>query len=383
MLVAHRPISAWHRAGAVLYKHILDTRLGDYHAMVPMAEVEFDWRWRRFDRVYRHGRTVSGWTAQRRFGAGPCCYGRGGSEPTATDCLVALGLIDPASFLGGRIPLRSELATAAIAERLAKPLNQSVDEAALGAIKILTHNMVQAIEINSVRRGYDPRDFALVAFGGGGPLFACDIARELGIPAVVIPTAPGLTSALGLLTTDVAYEQSRTTMQFVSTADIARLAAAYSELEADLREQLVADGFDDNDIRLVRFADCRYRGQGYELRTPAPSGAIDRDFLNRLARAFGAEHRRIYNHEYADRDVQIVNIRVVGTGAIPPLAPKRARARAPKSRMGRREYPSLPSCSRSMAYRARSTRRATGGRRSRPAIVLPDRQSSTRWTPQR
>ena len=242
----------------------------------------------------------------------------GGKEPTATDCLVALGRIDPASFrrtssLEANLPPRPREAC--------KTADQSVEEAA-GAIKILTHNMVQAIEINSVRRGYDPRDFALVAFGGGGPLFACDIARELGIPAVVIPTAPGLTSALGLLTTDVAYEQSRTTMQFVTTADITRLAATYAELEADLRGQLVADGFKQDDIRLVRLADCRYRGQGYELRTPAPAGAIDCDFLDRLARAFGAEHRRIYNHEYADRDVQIVNVRVVGTGAIPPLVPR-------------------------------------------------------------
>jgi N-methylhydantoinase A/oxoprolinase/acetone carboxylase beta subunit len=310
--------------GEVLYKHILDTRLGDYHAMVPMAEV---------DSIGAGGGSIAYIGAGGQFQVGPrsagsepgpCCYGCGGSEPTATDCLVALGRIDPASFLGGRLPLRIELATAAIAEKLAKPLDQSVEEAALGAIKILTHNMVQAIEINSVRRGYDPRDFALVAFGGGGPLFACDIARELGIPSVVIPTAPGLTSALGLLTTEVAYEQSRTTMQFVSTADIARLAATYADLEADLRDQLVADGFKDSDIRLVRFADCRYRGQGYELRTPAPSGAIDRDFLERLARAFGAEHRRVYNHEYADRDVQIVNVRVVGTGAIPPLVPRPA-----------------------------------------------------------
>jgi N-methylhydantoinase A/oxoprolinase/acetone carboxylase beta subunit len=308
--------------GEVLYKHILDTRLGDYHAMVPMAEI---------DSIGAGGGSIAYIGAGGQFQVGPrsagsepgpCCYGRGGSEPTATDCLVTLGRIDPASFLGGRLPLRIELATAAIAEKLAKPLDQSVEEAALGAIKILTHNMVQAIEINSVRRGYDPRDFALVAFGGGGPLFACEIARELGIPAVVIPTAPGLTSALGLLTTDVAYEQSRTTMQFVSTADIARLAATYVELEADLRDQLAADGFKDNDIRLVRLADCRYRGQGYELRTLAPSGAIDRDFLERLARAFGVEHRRIYNHEYADRDVQIVNVRVVGTGAIPPLVPR-------------------------------------------------------------
>jgi N-methylhydantoinase A/oxoprolinase/acetone carboxylase beta subunit len=308
--------------GEVLYKHILDTRLGDYHAMVPMAEV---------DSIGAGGGSIAyiGTGGQFQVGPrsagsepGPCCYGRGGSEPTATDCLVALGRIDPASFLGGRLPLRSELATAAIAEKLAKPLDQSVEEAALGAIKILTHNMVQAIEINSVRRGYDPRDFALVAFGGGGPLFACDIARELGIPAVVIPTAPGLTSALGLLTTDVAYEQSRTTMQFVSTADITRLAAAYSELEADLHDQLVADGFNNDDIRLVRYADCRYRGQGYELRTPAPAGAINRGFLDRLARAFGAEHGRIYNHEYANRDVQIVNVRVVGIGTIPPLVPR-------------------------------------------------------------
>src|SRR5205085_6075760 len=117
-------------------------------------------------------------------------------------------------------------------------------------------------------------------------------------------------------------DQSRTTMQFVSTTDIARLAATYAELEADLFDQLVADGFKDNNIRLVRFADCRYRGQGYELRTPAPAGVIDRDFLDRLVRAFGAEHRRIYNHEYADRDVQLVNVRVVGTGAIPPLVPR-------------------------------------------------------------
>src|SRR5205814_8786865 len=132
---------------------------------------------------------------------------------------------EPGSLHGGGLPLKQALACRGIAENLAKPDGQGSEEVALGALRMLTHNMVQAIEINSVRRGYDPRDFALVAFGGGGPLFACDIARELGIPAVVIPIAPGLTSALRLLTTDVAYEHSCTTMQFVSTADVARLAA--------------------------------------------------------------------------------------------------------------------------------------------------------------
>src|SRR5436190_5120124 len=136
--------------GEVLYKHILDTRLGDYHAMVPMAEV---------DSIGAGGGSIaylgSGGqfqVGQRSAGSepGPCCYGRGGSEPTATDCMVALGRIDPDSFLGGRVPLKRELATKAIAEKLAKPLGQSIEEAAVGAIKILTHNMVQAIEINSV-----------------------------------------------------------------------------------------------------------------------------------------------------------------------------------------------------------------------------------------
>jgi N-methylhydantoinase A len=177
--------------GEVLYKHILDTRLGDYHAMVPMAQV---------DAIGAGGGSIAYVDSGGQFQVGPksagsdpgpCCYGRGGAEPTATDCMVAFGLIDLAGFLGGRLPLDARLAVAAVRDRLATRLGVGVEQAALGAIRILTHNMVQAIEINSVRRGYDPRDFALVAFGGGGPLFACGIARELGIPNVVIPPLPG------------------------------------------------------------------------------------------------------------------------------------------------------------------------------------------------
>jgi N-methylhydantoinase A len=305
--------------GEVLFKHMLDTRLGDYHAMVPMAQV---------DAIGAGGGSIayvdSGGQFQvgpRSAGAepGPCCYGRGGVEPTATDCLVALGYMDPASFLGGRLPLDAGLALGAIEGRLAGPLGTSVEEAALGAIKILTHNMVQAIEINSVRRGYDPRDFALVAFGGGGPLFACDIARELGIPKVVVPPLPGLTSALGLLTTDVAYEQGTTVMQLLSAIDRARLAARFYELEADIRTQLMRDGFDDEYIRFFRVADCRYLGQGHELRTPAPAGSVDEGFARQLRDAFDRQHDRAYGHIYAGRDVEIVNIRVVGVGAVSRL----------------------------------------------------------------
>jgi N-methylhydantoinase A len=308
--------------GQMLFKHMLDTRLGDYHAMVPMAEV---------DAIGAGGGSIayvdSGGQFQvgpRSAGSepGPCCYGRGGVEPTATDCMVALGYLDPASFLGGRLPLDAQLSLGAIQNRLSGPLGTNVEEAALGAIKILTHNMVQAIEINSVRRGYDPRDFALVAFGGGGPLFACDIARELGIPNVVVPPLPGLTSALGLLTTDVAYEQGTTVMQLLSAIDLVRLAARFQELEADIRAQLMRDGFDVGQISFVRSADCRYLGQGHELRTPAPAGLVDVNFVHQLRDAFDRQHDRAYGHIYTGRDLEIVNIRVVGVGAVSRLRVK-------------------------------------------------------------
>lgn len=307
--------------GRIRFKHILDTRLGDYHAMVPMAEL---------DAIGAGGGSIAHIDAGGQFqvgprsaGAdpGPACYGRGGTEPTATDCLVALGRIDPAGFLGGRLPLRADLARAAIERGIATPLGRSVEGAALGAIHILTHSMVQAIEVASVRSGLDPRDFALVAFGGGGPLFACDIARELSVPRVVVPTAPGLTSALGLLATDVSYEQSRTVMQTEGAADLGRIAEVFAALEQEIGAQLARDGFAPADIRLIRHADCRYVGQGYELRTPAPAGAVDEGFVPALHAAFDTEHQRAYGKAFPEKRIQIVNLRVTGIGAIAPLMP--------------------------------------------------------------
>src|SRR6185436_8877726 len=137
-------------------------------------------------------------------------YGRGGTEPAATDCQLVLGRIPKHGLLGGRLVLDEAAARAAIAEHLANKLGSTVEDAALDAIKIQTHQMVQAIEENSVRRGYDPRDLTLVAFGGGGPLYACDIAQELGVPQVLVPPHPGITSAVGLLATDVSHDYVET-----------------------------------------------------------------------------------------------------------------------------------------------------------------------------
>jgi N-methylhydantoinase A/oxoprolinase/acetone carboxylase beta subunit len=259
---------------------------------------------------------------------GPCCYGKGGVEPTATDCQLVLGRIAESGLLGGRMPLDRELARAAVERVIAAPLAMSVDQAALSALRILTHSMVQAIELNSVRKGYDPRDFALVAFGGAGPLFACDIARELAIPRVIVPPAPGLTSALGLLTSDISYDHSTTLIQSLEQADLGRIASAVAELEARALEQLRRDGIAEDRIELLRFADCRYVGQGYELRTAGGAGPIDRDFVAGLAMAFNEAHQREYGRHFPDKAVELVNLRVVGVGRIPRVDPP-ALARGP------------------------------------------------------
>jgi N-methylhydantoinase A/oxoprolinase/acetone carboxylase beta subunit len=312
--------------GQMQFKHLLDTRVGDYHAMVPMAEV---------DTIGAGGGSIAYLDAGSQFqvgprsaGAepGPCCYGYGGTEPTATDCQLVLGRLDSAGFLGGRMELQPALARAAIERALCGPLGMGLEEAALGALRILTHSMTQAIEINSVRRGYNPRDFALVAFGGAGPLFACDIARELAIPNVVIPPLPGLTSALGLLTSDISYEFGHTQM-LTLTADVAdRLAAATAELVGRAQANLSRDGFTASTMTFLYFADCRYAGQGYELRTPAPAGPIDAGFVSRLVDAFHAVHARRYGSASPGKAVELVNLRVVGIGRIPPVRPSTVRA---------------------------------------------------------
>ena len=308
--------------GELRYKHLLDTRIGDYHAMVPMAEV---------DTIGAGGGSIAYVDVGGQFqvgpksaGAdpGPCCYGKGGTQPTATDCQLVLGRLDPGGFLGGRLPLQEELAQRAVQERLAQPLGMSVDEAALSAIRILTHSMVQAIEVNSVRKGYDPRDFALVAFGGAGPLFGCDIARELSIPMVIVPPVPGLTSALGLLTSNISYDFSATQIQNLARADLPRIAQALAGLEARALEQLERDGIARAEVTLLRHADCRYAGQGYELRTECGAGALDAGFVGSLQQAFHAAHQREYGRHFPGKDVELVNLRVVGVGRIPELKPR-------------------------------------------------------------
>ena len=202
--------------GKLRMKHLLDTKVGPYQAMIPMVDV---------DTIGAGGGSIAYIDAggifrvgPRSAGAdpGPVAYGRGGTEPTATDAMVVLGWLRPELFLGGKMGLREDLAREAIDTHLASKLGTSIEDAAMGVYRILVHSMVDAIEQASVRKGFDPREFVLVAEGGGGPLFAPEIAPEVGVKNVLVPSYPGITAALGLLTTDMVYEYVATSYAMAS-----------------------------------------------------------------------------------------------------------------------------------------------------------------------
>lgn len=301
-------------------KHLLDTKVAGYEVMIPMIDVET---------VGAGGGSLA-WVGDggmlevgpRSAGAepGPVCYGRGGTEPTATDAMAVLGWIRPETFFGGRITLDIDAARAAIASRIAGPLGLTVEAAALGIHTVLTHNMVNAISLGSVRKGYDPREFTLVAQGGAGPLFACSVARIVGIRDIVIPPHPGIASAIGLLTTDLRYELAATVWEFVASLDRQRVADEYQRLADQVRGRLSLDGLSPEEVTVEFSADCRYVGQGYELRVPVAGGDVDEHWTSATVEAFHDIHRRTYSRSFPDAQIQIVNLRVVGIGRLAPVA---------------------------------------------------------------
>jgi N-methylhydantoinase A/oxoprolinase/acetone carboxylase beta subunit len=306
--------------GRLRMKHLLDTKVGPYQAMIPMVDV---------DTIGAGGGSIAYVDAggiyrvgPRSAGAvpGPAAYGRGGTQATATDALVNLGWLLPEAFLGGGMSLDAEKARAAFADGPAAALGMSVEEASMGAVQILTHSMVQSIEENSVRKGFDPRDFALVAEGGAGPVFAVPIALEVGTPNVVVPPHPGIAAAMGLVATDMVYEYGATTCQRLSKLDAASLQSRFEELEALAAAQLADDGIEADRIVIQRIAEARYLGQGYELRVDVGSGAIDEAWVERLRADFHDIHEREYSRRFEESDIEVPNIRVRGIGLMPELS---------------------------------------------------------------
>ena len=244
---------------------------------------------------------------------GPAAYGRGGTQPTVTDANILLGRLDTHNFLGGAMALDATAARQAV-HSLADWLGLSDLEAAEGIVTILNSNMANAIRSRTVQKGIDPREYALVAFGGAGPLHGAEVALLLGIPECIIPTYPGITSAVGLLTTDVKYDAIRTAFQVSTDFDAARLNAAFTDMQADLQRQFAADGTPLIQVSFERFADVRYVGQGYELRVAVSPGQLDTAALDSVIDRFHRQHELEYGHFFADSPIEIVTIRLAGIG---------------------------------------------------------------------
>jgi N-methylhydantoinase A len=261
---------------------------------------------------------------------GPACYGQGGKEATLTDAFVVSGFLDPARFLGGRMCLDRSLAEDAL-RRFADPLAMGLHEGAESIVRVAVSNMYAAFARILSRAGIDPRDFALVAFGGAGPLMGSLLAREVGIPTVFVPRAPGTLCALGAITADVLNDAVRTVHARLDTLDLAALDADRRGLEAEMLAWIEQHAVELDGVSFRLGVDMRYVGQSYEIEVPIeaewlrPGGAL------RLLEAFHRSHERIFGHADPRAPVEVVNLRIQLRGTRPrvPIAEVRPGASAP------------------------------------------------------
>lgn len=256
---------------------------------------------------------------------GPAAYGFGGTEVTATDANIVLGRIDVKNFLGGAMTLDADAARGAM-QRLANRLGLGLLEAAEGVVAVLNANMANAIRARTVQKGIDPREYALVASGGAGPLHGAEVAQMLAIPEVIVPPHPGINSAIGLLTTDLKYELVRTAFLVSTAIDVDTLSSQLAAMEAALRRQISAEGVNPAKAKFYRSADARYVGQGYELRLPLPATTAGLEELQRTLARFHELHTQEYGHHFANSAIELVNLRVTAIAEVPKIRPPGAPA---------------------------------------------------------
>jgi N-methylhydantoinase A len=243
---------------------------------------------------------------------GPACYGRGNDRPTNTDANLVLGRLGD-RLIGGAMILDRAAAERALGEHVARPLGLGVVEAADAIIQVANANMADAVRLISIRRGYDPREFCLVAFGGAGPLHGAALAEELSIPTVLVPPNPGITSALGCLLVDVRHDLSAMFLGHADTVDRDALEGEFAKLEAEGRERLAAEGVPDEQMSVHRLVDMRYLGQWRSLTVPVSAPA---DLADAIAR-FHADHERAYNYRRDGSPVEIYRLSVRAVGVTP------------------------------------------------------------------
>jgi len=242
---------------------------------------------------------------------GPACYGLGGEEPTFTDAAVTLGYLNPDYLVGGKLRIDARLSRDVIARSIAAPLGLDLLAAAYGVYQIAVATMTRAVKAVSTYRGRDPRDFGLVAFGGNGPVVGVAIARELQMRRVLIPPAPGVFSAAGLLFSNVEHSQQQSVVRQTSDIAATDLLQAFERLESLVREGMRREGIADARVSVRRLADLRYAGQAFELTVPVSAAMRVAD----IEAAFHAEHARTYGHSSQVDPVDLINIRIVGSAA--------------------------------------------------------------------
>lgn len=245
---------------------------------------------------------------------GPACYGWGGEQPTVTDANVLAGRINPDYFLGGEIPLHVDKAVQAM-QPIADAFDMSVEDAAMGVIRLADANMMKALRLVSVRKGYDPREFALVAFGGGGAMHAPALMRDLHLKKVVIPTEPAVFSAWGMLMTDLRKDYIRTLITRTDQVTPENLNAIYKEMEVQAQHALAAENVRLGSMHFQRFADMRYKGQEHTVKVPLPDEPITAELLPQVNERFHALHEQAYAFRL-DAPVELVNYHVTALGSV-------------------------------------------------------------------
>ncbi len=251
---------------------------------------------------------------------GPACYGRGGAKATVTDANLLLGYLDPGYFLGGRMPLDTAAAEAALAALGAK-LKLSAIATAWGVHAVVSESMASAARVHMIEKGRDPRRYSMVGFGGAGPAHACRVARILGMQEVIVPAACGAASALGFLAAPLSAERMRSLPMVLDAArfDAAGVQAALQALEDDARAALLAAGVPEDKIRMRRSADLRLLGQMHEIDVPLPAGELTAESLHEIAQRFNKVYEERYTHVYAGAVMEAITWRVSAEGPTPKL----------------------------------------------------------------
>ena len=256
---------------------------------------------------------------------GPASYGRGGTEPTVTDANVILGRLSPERFLGGEMRLDRNAAESTLRERLAHPLGVNLERAASGMLQVATSAMANAVRHVTLERGLDPRDFTLVAYGGGGPLHASSVAKELSIRTIIIPQAPGHFSAVGMLMADFRRDYVQTLFARMDDLEMAELEDEFKKLEAEGRKALEASGIPRERIVFERAADMRYVGQEHAVAVRVPAAVGDETARAEIKKLFDDAHELRYSHSAPGESADIVSLRVSAIG-----------------RLGKPEFPRIP-----------------------------------------